>query len=110
MIFLSNAVFFTSDGADYNQIVWNITVISGVGVGHDITIPIPITNDNIAEKNEKFIVALSLISPSFNVRVDPRLAIVNITDDDSKYWFIQVTSLCVCVCTCVQSCTYNYVY
>ena len=85
MIFLSNAEFFTSDGADYNQTVRNITFISGLGKGHDINISIPITEDNIAENNEKFIVGLSLIFPSFNVRVDPGRAIVNITDDDSKY-------------------------
>ena len=85
MIFLSNAVFFTSDGADYNRTVRNITFISGLGETYAITIPIPITNDNIAENNEKFIVELCLISPSFNVRVDPGRAIVNITDDDSKY-------------------------
>ena len=85
MIFLSNAVFFTSDGADYNQTVQNIIFLSGNAVGEESTIPIPITNDNIAEKNEKFIVALSLISRSVNVRVDPGRAIVNITDDDRKY-------------------------
>ena len=85
MIFLSCAVFFTSDGADYNQIVRNITFISGQGVGRDITISIPITNDNIAEKNEKFFVGLSLLSSSFNVRVDPGRGFVNITDDDRKY-------------------------
>ena len=85
MIFLSNAVFFTSDGADYNQTVRNITFISGLGVGNANPISIPITNDNIAEKNEKFIVGLSLISRSVNVRVDPGRAFVNIADDDSKY-------------------------
>ena len=84
-IFLSNAVFFTSDGADYVETVHNITFTSGLGVGHDITIPIPITNDNIAEKNEKFIVGLSLLSPNRNVLLDPIRAIVNITDDDRKY-------------------------
>ena len=83
-IFLSKAVFFTSDGADYNQTVRNITFISGQGVGRDITISIPITNDNVTEKNEKFIVKLSLISSS-TVHVDPGLAFVYITDDDSKY-------------------------
>ena len=50
-----------------------------------MTIPIPITNDNIAEKNETFIVKLSLISQSLTVHVDPGQAIVNITDDDRKY-------------------------
>ena len=85
MIFLSNAVFFTSDGADYNLTVQNITFSSGYAVGYAVTIPIPITNDNIAEKNETFIVGLSLISRSVNVRLDPQRAIVNITDDDRKY-------------------------
>ena len=85
MIFLSNAVFFTSDGADYNHTARNITFISGQGVGRNITISIPITNDNIAEKNEKFIVGISLISLSFNARVDPGRGFVNITDDDRKY-------------------------
>ena len=85
MIFLSNAVFFTSDGADYNLTVQNITFPSGYAVGYAITIPIPITNDNIAEKNETFIVGLSLISSSLTVHVDPGLAFVNITDDDRKY-------------------------
>ena len=84
-IFLANAVFFTSDGADYIETVQNITFTSGLGVDHDITIPIPITNDNIVEKNEKFIVELSLLSPSVNVRLDPGRAIVNIADDDRKY-------------------------
>ena len=84
MIF-SNAVFFTSDGADYIKTVRNITFISGLGVGHAITISIPITNDNIAENNETFIVGLSLMSSSFNGRVDPGRATVLITDDDSKY-------------------------
>ena len=65
MIFLSNAVFFTSDGADYNRTVRNITFISGLGETYAITIPIPITNDNIAENNEKFIVELCLISLKF---------------------------------------------
>ena len=84
MIF-SNAVFFTSDGADYIETFRNITFISGLGKGHDINISIPITNDNIEENNEKFIVGLSLITPSFNVRVHPGRATVLITDDDSKY-------------------------
>ena len=85
MIFLSNAVFFTSDGADYIETVQNITFASGYAVGHGITIYIPITDDNIAEKNETFSVGLFFISRSVNVRVDPEWAIVNITDDDRKY-------------------------
>ena len=84
MIF-SNAVFFTSDGADYIETVQNITFISGLGVGHDITISIPITEDNIAENNETFIVGSVIMSLSFNVRVHPGWATVLITDDDSKY-------------------------
>ena len=85
MIFLSNAVFFTSDGADYNPTDQNITFLSGLGEGYNVNISISITNDNIAENNEKFIVGLSLLLTSFTVRVDPGQAIVSITDDDGKY-------------------------
>ena len=84
MIF-SNAVFFTSDRADYTETVRNITFISGLGKGHAVSISIPITEDNNKENNEKFIVGLSLISPSFNVGVHPGRATCVITDDDSKY-------------------------
>ena len=83
-IFLSNAVFFTSDGADYKQTVQNINFALGEAIGQESTISIPITNDNVTEKNEKFIVKLSLISSS-TVHVDPGQAIVYITDDDRKY-------------------------
>ena len=83
MIFFTNAVFFTSDSADYTETVQNITFMDGQV--SNVHISIPITNDEIAENNENFKVGLSLISSVRNVHVDQTMPLIQITDDDSKY-------------------------
>ena len=82
LIFFTNAIFFTSDNADYSETVRNITFMGGQVRNVDISIPI--INDVIAENNENFKVGLFLISPFPYVYIDMQRTI-QITDDDSKY-------------------------
>ena len=52
----------------------------------EIEVPIPITNDNIYEPNvEQFTAQLTLLSTGADVDVIRPIAIVAITDDDSKH-------------------------
>ena len=78
----------TQDGTATELDDYNATVsmlMFGPGATH-LSVFIPITNDNVYEPSvENFLSNLELVTDNVDVIVRPSEAVVEVTDDDSKY-------------------------
>ena len=71
--------------SDYTSKNETISFTYGQSVGSQVSISIPIVDDNIAEGFESFLGSLSILPTTLSVSASPDGADIFIQDDDSKY-------------------------
>ena len=76
--------FWFKGPSDYTSKFQTISFTSGQGVGSQVSISIPIVDDNIAEGVESFLGSLPLLPTTLSVSASPDEAEIFIQDDDSK--------------------------
>ena len=82
-----NYFFISQDGLDYRKTKKQISFTNGQGVGSNVTISIPIINDQIVENVESFFGAILLATVRERIYLVPNNTEVLIIDNDSKYMF-----------------------
>ena len=80
-----NYLFISQDGLDYRKTKEQISFTNGQGIGSNVTISIPIMNDQIVENLESFFGAILLATVRERIYLVPNKTEVLIIDNDSKY-------------------------